>query len=282
MRLNPIPTEVELNNYYSKKYYDLANERYRAPQLKRFMQGGKTSATEKAWYASTLWTDVNDVLARLVKRKKPRLLDVGAGTGFFAHYMQKAGWHVIGVEPSIQAAQKARRGGVEVYSSISEFLNCQKNTKFDAISLLSVLEHVPNPRKTLQELLPLLSKGGLLVIQVPNDFSVLQQIAQNNLKTRPWWLAIPDHIHYFDWNSLNRFLKSLNLRIVEALGDFPMEFFLLWGESYIGNPDVGSDCHRKRVRFERTLPKEIRRNIYRALASVGVGRNCLAFAQLSK
>jgi len=281
-RLDPIPSEKELDQYYTKKYYSLAEERYRAPQLKRFMQGGKVAESEKAWYAATLWTDVRDVLSRSIKKKNKTLLDIGTGTGFFAHFMQKSEWAVTGIEPSLDAAEKARKGGIKVYASVDEYLENKNAQKFDAITLLNVLEHVPKPVKIIKQILPLLKKDGVLVIQVPNDFSPLQILAQKKLKKQPWWLAIPDHIHYYGWNSLNKLMTSLGLEVTERLSDFPMELFLLMGDDYVGNPDVGAQCHKKRVQFDLALPAEFRRSIYKALASANVGRNCMVFARLKK
>jgi len=57
-------------------------------------------------------------------------------------------------------------------------------------------------------------------------------------------------------------LKSLDYEIVLRITDFPMEFFLLMGEDYIGNDEVGSKCHQKRMKFELSLPDELRRDIY--------------------
>jgi len=62
-------------------------------------------------------------------------------------------------------------------------------------------------------------------------------------------------------------------------GDFPMEMFLLFGDGYVGNPEVGSQCHKKRVAFELSLPVEVRRNLYRCFAKNGLGRDCLVFAR---
>jgi hypothetical protein len=58
-----------------------------------------------------------------------------------------------------------------------------------------------------------------------------------------------------------------------------MELFLLMGDVYVGNPEVGGQCHQRRVRFESALPADFRRRIYETLARVGVGRDILVFAK---
>ena len=60
--------------------------------------------------------------------------------------------------------------------------------------------------------------------------------------------------------------------------DFPMEFFLLMGEDYVADPALGPGLPERRRRFELALPAALRRRLYAAFASVGAGRNTLAFA----
>ena len=54
----------------------------------------------------------------------------------------------------------------------------------------------------------LLAPGGLLYIRVPNDFNPLQLAAQQKLGADPWWIAVPDHVNYFDVDSLCRALPD--------------------------------------------------------------------------
>ena len=58
-----------------------------------------------------------------------------------------------------------------------------------------------------------------------------------------------------------------------------MEMFLLMGENYIGNPEVGGRCHARRVQFDLGLQPELRRKIYSALGSAGVGSTCPRFRE---
>ena len=106
----------------------------------------------------------------------------------------------------------------------------------------------------LQEIHMLMDEQSILVVRVPNDFSIIQECALKKVKVEPWWIAIPDHINYFNFKSLVRFLEQMNFMVVEYFDDFPMEIFLLFGDIYVGNPEVGSQCHKKRVTFELSLP----------------------------
>ena len=278
-RLEPLPTAEELDRFYREQYFDLAVAGGRAPDLKRLMSGGDEAQAELAWLSQTRWRDILDILNQHLGHKQERtLLDVGCGLGYFARYMVQAGWHVVGIEPSHVAQRVARSFGITIYSSIEECCE-QTECRFDAVSLLHVLEHVIDPVSLLSSLRAIMDKEGLLVILVPNDFSSLQEHACQKLDLEPWWIAIPDHINYFNFESLRQFVERLGFQVVDMLGDFPMETFLLFGENYVNNPEIGSLCHKKRISFELALPPKIRRDLYRSFARAGIGRNCLLFAK---
>ncbi|MEW6540707.1 MAG: class I SAM-dependent methyltransferase [Bacillota bacterium] len=277
--LAPLPTAEKLNDFYREQYYDLVAAGGRAPGEQRLMQGGGESNSELVWLSKTTWSDIQDTLEQHLSHKKERwLLDVGSGPGCFGKYMQEAGWHVVGIEPSGKAAEIARSSGITVFNSVEECFG-RVERRFDAIVLLQVLEHILDPAGLIQSLRRLMLEQSILVIQVPNDFSAIQECACGKLNLEPWWITAPDHINYFNFESLVGFLRKLDFQVVEMFGDFPMEMFLFFGDIYVGNPDIGSQVHKKRMAFELALPSELRRNLYRCFAGNGLGRRCLVFAQ---
>lgn len=70
-------------------------------------------------------------------------------------------------------------------------------------------------------------------------------------------------------------LDSIGFEVVARSTTFPMELFLLMGENYLGDSDVGGACHRRRREFEQSVGTVTRRRFYRALAEAGLGRSCL-------
>lgn len=137
-----------------------------------------------------------------------------------------------------------------------------------------------DPINVLEQARDFLVDGGVVCICVPNDFSSLQQQALLKIGGDPWWVAIPDHLNYFNKESLGKLLEGTGFRILDWLADFPMELFLLMGDDYVHRPELGPQCHARRVAFELSITPELRRTLYRALASVGVGRSVLAFAEV--
>ena len=278
-KLDPLPSPDELEEFYRDKYYDLVAAGGRAPEINRILKGGEEAEAELAWLAKTMWCDIKDTLDELIRNTKgKRLLDIGCGTGHFGGYMADAGWNVVGIEPSKDAEILSNRFQFEVYGSMDDCI-ASETEKFDAVTLLNVLEHVSDPVEFLKSAMRFISSQGILIIRVPNDFTSIQEAARSKFNVNPWWIAYPDHINYFNFESLKMLLEDLGLEILVELGDFPMEMFLLFGDNYVSDPDLGSICHRKRKSFEFSTPANLRRDLYRCFAKNGIGRNCLIFAR---
>jgi len=279
-RLEPLPSDEELRGFYQSQYYHLIRKGGRAPELRRLMAGGQEADRERSWLRSTLYADISHVLGELAPGK--RVLDVGCGTGELVGFLVENGFAAEGIEPSADAVAIAKDRGRPVRNlALEEFVSEGSETAgFDAVVLINVLEHVPDPAQVIELCKAILKPEGVICARVPNDFSEIQLAAQKQVGKREWWVVVPDHINYFDFASLEALFKRLGFGVVYAQGDFPMELLLLMGFDYVGDPEMGSQCHRRRCRFEAGIPADLRRRIYRSLAGAGVGRNCLTFARL--
>ena len=283
-RLDPLPDDKELTRFYESKYYDLIRKGGRAPELRRLMAGGEEGERERRWLHETLYTDILYVMNKFSPDKQ--VLDVGCGVGEFLSFMKDKGWNAVGIEPSQEAAAAAKNKGLDVRTvTLEEFARttAKKNFKtFGVVTLLNVLEHTPHPERVIELAGKILAPGGVICVRVPNDFTQIQLEAQKALKKDPWWISPPDHINYFNFRSLQNTLEKLGFEIVYTQGDFPMELFLLQGDDYTGNSELGSQCHWRRVHFETSISGELRRRMYQALALAGIGRDCLTFGSLKE
>ncbi len=98
-----------------------------------------------------------------------RCLDIGSSVGAWLQSLRRD-FHcqAIGIEPSVAHRQYAREQGCTVYSSI-DGLRESEDQRFDLISLLHVLEHLPDPFGMLKTLCAnWLSPDGWLLVEVPN------------------------------------------------------------------------------------------------------------------
>jgi 2-polyprenyl-3-methyl-5-hydroxy-6-metoxy-1,4-benzoquinol methylase len=100
-----------------------------------------------------------------------RLLDVGCGVGVFLKCARDDGWDVVGTEGSPHlAAFAATHAAAEVHSCYDIAGAPLEPQSFDVITFLHVLEHLPDPLKTLRLAAKLLKPDGLLIGQVPNQY----------------------------------------------------------------------------------------------------------------
>ena len=285
-QLSPLPTERELDDFYKNKYYELIKKGGRAPELKLQMKRDKDAVRERKWLQANLYEDIIAIIRKNQDQKAVRLLDIGCGTGEMIKYMARRGFETAGIEPHEKKKDFQRVKGMTVFSgTLAEAAVARVEWVgfFDVVTIMSVLEHVSNPDEVIAQAIDFLNpERGLICIRVPNDFNPLQAFAQKVLKNKPWWIAVPDHLNYFSVDTLKKYLLMRGLDIVDVMTDFPMELFLLFGDNYIGKPDVGKECHRKRMAFESAVDPEFRRSLYRMMAGMGIGRDVMVFARPRK
>jgi len=156
---NPRPTLDELIRFYSRPF-----------QYSSWLT--ELEARNRIWKrrVKKLWRT----------RKKGSLLDVGTGIGQFLSVARPSYNEVYGTEVSSKAVKLAKElFDLDLFQGTIEDLMLGRT--FDNITLFHVLEHVPNPRKTLETCSTLLTHEGVLVIAVPNEVASARNFAHRIL-----------------------------------------------------------------------------------------------------
>ena len=126
-------------------------------------------------------------------RQTNRVLDVGCAIGLFLAAAQAEGWQSYGVEPSSHLAAYGReRFGL----SIAEGELSQANFPpgyFDVVTLWDVTEHLLDPVATYQAVNRVLRPGGLLLLRMPNWYSLARELLGPD-----WDMFVTDHFSYFN------------------------------------------------------------------------------------
>jgi len=139
---------------------------------------------------------------------KGDLLDIGAGTGAFVHYMRGAGWNAAGLEQDTEAIKNAAAlFDIELKPSASLFELPPEH--FDVITLWHVLEHVHPLHEYMEQLKRLCRPDGRIFIAVPNYTSY------DANKYDGSWAAydVPRHLYHFSPASMEVLTKMHGLTI---------------------------------------------------------------------
>jgi glycosyltransferase involved in cell wall biosynthesis/2-polyprenyl-3-methyl-5-hydroxy-6-metoxy-1,4-benzoquinol methylase len=112
--------------------------------------------------------------AQMLKQYLPlgaHVLDYGCGVGSFLQALSSAGFLPFGVDFNKDAANLAAQRACCEAISVDDFVELSVKPKFDAIHFGDVLEHLPDPAKTLKELLKYLKPGGILYVEGPIEIN---------------------------------------------------------------------------------------------------------------
>jgi len=283
--IRPRPSADELRAYYAQQYFQQARGSYELHY----------SETELAWIRSRSRVRVDAVVDAWRGLPDPtsprRLLDVGCGEGFGMQAFRDRGWDVRGLDFSVAGirAQNPRLEPFLIAGDVQESITAEvaASNRYDCVTLINVLEHVLDPITLMESIHELLLPHGVLVVTVPNDFSLLQALALSEGHVeREYWVAPPDHLQYFDSDALASISDATGWRVIDLLGDFPIEWFLFHpGSNYSRLPAVGKLAHMARCAIEaQALSGKVSDALkfQRGLAAAGMCRNITALLASSR
>lgn len=158
--------------------------------------------TKHWWHISKRQTALM-LLNKFLIVKKPKILDIGCGTGQNVKEFEKLGesW---GIDNSKEAIKFCNIKGIKNVKLGNIYKTGFKKSEFDAVTLLDVLEHVEEG-EALEEIKRILKKDGLILIHVP-AFKFL------------WskWDEVLHHKRRYTLDSLTKILEQNNFEVLES------------------------------------------------------------------
>jgi SAM-dependent methyltransferase len=185
---------------------------YREPS---YYQGGSSGYADTSYIdqETSLRATFKTLLRNLDRRGMTGgdLLEVGCGYGYFLDEAQPYFRDRAGTEFSEDGAARARASGADVFVGGIEQL--PDNVSFDCAVAIQVIEHIYDPVAFIGKLVKCVKPGGHVVLATPDIGGALRK-----LMGRRWpSFKVPEHVVYFDFDSLERLLGEAGLSDVGRL-----------------------------------------------------------------
>lgn len=198
--LDPRPAPATLAHWYGPSYFGASTRKFIGP-VEAFVDLFRDGRAREA----------AGLLAKgpAPSGERPRVLDVGCGSGLFLAALAKRGIECHGTEFSDETARRARAlPGLRIHAGPID-ADTYAAGSFDLISVWHVLEHLGDPDELLRYAARWLRPGGTLMVAVPNIDSW-----QARLFRGAWFhLDPPRHFFHFGPRSLGAALQAAGFRV---------------------------------------------------------------------
>ena len=155
------------------------------------------------WWHKAKRKLVSLLLEKYLNGKPSKILDIGCGTGKNLEVFSKFG-QVFGIDNSTDAIAFCKKRGLKGVTLGSIEKIPYKNSSFEIITALDVLEHVDDS-KALREISRILKKEGVLIITVP----AFQWLWSK-------WDEVLYHKRRYTEKTLSKILKNNGFKIVKT------------------------------------------------------------------
>ena len=191
---DPQPSDSELAAIYTPRYFEPFGLKSECQQAYRGMK--------RAWFVRLLG------LAEAYAAPS-RLLDVGSGPGDLLAVGRSRGWDVQGIEPNpfAVAVSDTVVPGATFQGSLADFDG--HVGAFGLVTCCDVLEHVRDPSDELIRMRRALRPGGCVLLTTIDSAGW-----QARLTGARWIHYLPEHLWYFNRESLTRLVIQAGLDVV--------------------------------------------------------------------
>lgn len=146
-------------------------------------------------------------------RRLNRLLEIGAGRGWFLSEAARTGWETWAVEVNVEALRHLQGNHIDkIIVEPAEEFHTPADTMVDVVRIWDVIEHLRSPRKAVAAAHRALRAGGLLVLATTNFASL------SRLVNGPEWVYLngADHIFLFEPATITLLLEETGFERVHV------------------------------------------------------------------
>ena len=190
---------------------------------KLYSQASCSYAEQVPYAAETYWQLFKQY--RHFLPKKPVVLEVGCGSGWFLEKLANKGiTQVCGVEPGKGMIDQApawlkRRIKADVFRP-----EMWSKNKFDAVLCFHALDHMVSPMTFVKEAYRLLKPGGVVLVVVHDT---------QGISVKLWGEASPifdiEHVYLFNKRTLNELFvrcKFIKVQVTNLINTYPLAYWL--------------------------------------------------------
>ncbi|MEM4447532.1 MAG: class I SAM-dependent methyltransferase [Candidatus Jordarchaeales archaeon] len=148
------------------------------------------------------------------KLKGLRVLEVGAGSGVDSGYLARLGARVCAVDYATSNIIASKWSEVDVQQADGELLPF-RDESFDVVFSQGLIEHFKNPDNLLREKIRVTRRGGFIVIDAPQKYSLYHIYKSFLVALGCWPMGWERSCSVFD---MKRIAKRYNLELVKTTG----------------------------------------------------------------
>jgi 2-polyprenyl-3-methyl-5-hydroxy-6-metoxy-1,4-benzoquinol methylase len=205
-----VPDEQEIASYYESSDYISHSDVENGLMNRLYHLARNMMLTAKAGHVT-----------RATDLRQGWLLDIGSGTGYFAHLMTEWGWTVRAIEKSAKARQFAQ-DHFGLKSDDEEAFATLQDKSFDCITLWHVLEHLQHLNIMGDKFYRWLKDDGALLIAVPNHTST--DARHYGADWAAW--DVPRHLWHFSPDAMQKFAEKHGFKIIKSI-PMPLDGFYI-------------------------------------------------------
>ena len=174
---------------------------------------------DPSWALLGLGHPYYGVMDFLKGKKELEVLDVGCSYGSLCFIMNLLGHKTIGIDVSNRSIQFAKGiFGDSFYKlDIGELLTQNPQIKFNLVTAVEVIEHVPEPMQFVKDCLSCLKPGGSLLITTPNkDYKHYSKDRKEReeKENKIWFFDNPPvHLAIYGEDSMRYIAKENNCKV---------------------------------------------------------------------
>jgi ubiquinone/menaquinone biosynthesis C-methylase UbiE len=240
--LNPRPDEIERNAFFSGAVPESLR-----PYTSTKANYGAVTSSRKPFFEKRV-----QQLIKMSKKSPDQLkfLDIGASSGYMVEAALAAGLSATGIEPGIDGIAEAEKRGISLVRSTAEQLPFEDDS-FDIIHSHHVFEHVAFPMKAASEAYRVLKPGGVILIEVPNQFRNIRFFRDQLLgrvSVRERNVRSIHHLSFFSMSTMASLLKKSGFNMIKVSSAYAIKptgwrlllglFTMLLGRIYLGGERI--------------------------------------------